>query len=645
MAGMVEVVVRAVDQITAPLQGFTKELETFKSALTVSLGGLSVAIVFRKFIDEASAAEQSMVKFNRAFNAFGAQAGQTRTELERFATATQLSSRFSDDAVRNMQTQLLRFTSITDENFKKARTAILDISEAMGTDLESAAFAVGRALESPQQGMRLLRTYGIILSDQQKDLIEKLTKTGRTAEAQGVILDAVARIYGGSAADGANTFSGALDQLNNKFGDLFEKQGLIDSLREAVKKMIDALDSDLVVGSINIIAAAFQGWALIIGELIDKFDKLMVLLKIKPQTDLQKAFDEQTEAVERYTKALEELETAKKYRNNPFGELNVQRVQREVDRARAEVEDTTRAVNRAQVNERGGRRGVKTRERTGPDANELNPIVRPIISTLDGLEAVVSKAKRNTVDPLLEDTRTGVQKAADAANELRAKLEVAFDKGLIDAKEFNRRLDDIYDSVGLDGRLEDTAKKVTEPLNQISEAQKKAAQNIQDAFVTMFLNVDKGLKGMVQGFLQAFKQILANAAALDLARALGLEDKLTKGGSGSGTVVGSVVKGIFSLFGGKAGGGNFKGFSLVGEEGPELVYSAGTSRVMSNRALNSLSGGTQSIVYSPSTSVVINGDASERERAQLRAELDARDARSQREMIRLLERNGIKRLR
>lgn len=642
MAAAVEVVFRAVDQITGPLKKFTGELQTFKGALSASVTGISVAVVFRKFIDEASAAEQSLVRFNRVFTAFGAQAGQARTEMERFASSTQEATRFSDDAVRNMQTQLLRFTSIAGDNFKKARTAILDLSEAMGTDLETTAFTLGRALEDPLRGMNSLRRAGVILSAQQQDLIKKLVETGQIARAQGIILDQVAKIYGGSATDAAGTFSGALDQLNNKFGDLFENQELIDSLRATIQKLIKALDSDLVKGSINLIAKAFEGWGLIIGEVTEKFDKLLTLLRIKPVSEISKLFDEQAEAVKRYTKTLEELERVKKFKNgSETTARNVAVLEKRAEEERQAVLDITRRVAVAKKNETGGRRGVKAREAAGAKENEED--AAPLKPLTDGLEAVVSKAKTTVFNTFGEETRTSIQKAADSASELRAKLEIAFDAGIIDAKEFNKRLDDIYDNAGLEVKVESSVKKVIEPLGELTTAQKKAIENVQDAFVDMFSNIDKGVKGMVAGFLQAFKQILANALALDLAKALNISGRMS-GGSSGGSVAGSVLSGIFRLFGGKAGGGQFSGFSVVGEEGPELIYSAGTARVASNRAMSGMMGGAK-INFSPKNEIIIQGNADEKSRAELIAFIEAKDAKNQRELQRMLERNGMRMLR
>lgn len=643
MAAAVEVVFRAVDQITGPLKKFTGELQTFKGALGASVAGISVAAVFRKFIDEASAAEQSLVRFNRVFTAFGEQAGQTRTEMERFASATQTATRFSDDAVRNMQTQLLRFTSIGGENFKKARTAILDLSEAMGTDLETTAFTLGRALEDPVRGMNSLRRAGVILSEKQQDLIKKLVETGQIARAQGIILDQVAKIYGGSATDAAGTFSGALAQLNNKFGDLFENQALIDSLRATINSLIKALDSDLVKGSINLIAKAFEGWGLIIGEVTEKFDRLLTLLRIKPISEIEKLFDEQAEAVKRYTKTLEELERVKKFNvGSETTAKNVAVLEKRAEEERQAVLDITRRVAVAKKNETGGRRGVKAREAAGAKAAEEDAAA-PLKPLTDGLEAVVSKAKRTVFNSFVEETRTSIQQAADSANELRGKLEIAFDAGIVDAKEFNKRLDDIYDNAGLEVKVESSVKKVIEPLNELTVAQKRAIENVQDAFVDMFSNIDKGVKGMVAGFLQAFKQILANALALDLAKALNISGRLS-GGSSGGSVAGSVLGSIFRLFGGKAGGGQFSGFSVVGEEGPELIYSAGTARVASNRAMSGMMGGAK-INFSPKNEIIIQGNADEKSRAELIAFIEAKDAKNQRELQRMLERNGMRMLR
>jgi hypothetical protein len=61
---------------------------------------------------------------------------------------------------------------------------------------------------------------GVQFSAAQKEVIAQLVETGRTAEAQRIILQELETQFGGSAKAAANTFGGAIAQLNNELGNL-----------------------------------------------------------------------------------------------------------------------------------------------------------------------------------------------------------------------------------------------------------------------------------------------------------------------------------------------------------------------------------------------------------------------------------------
>jgi len=111
-------------------------------------------------------------------------------------------------------------------------------------DLKGAAIQVGKALNDPKIGLTALQRSGITFSDSQKQVIEKLQETGKYAEAQRLIIKELESQFGGSAEKAAKNFGGALSQLRNKFGDLFEinATGEFGEMTTAVKSLKDALD-------------------------------------------------------------------------------------------------------------------------------------------------------------------------------------------------------------------------------------------------------------------------------------------------------------------------------------------------------------------------------------------------------------------
>lgn len=72
---------------------------------------------------------------------------------------------------------------------------------------------------------------------------------------------------------------------------------------------------------------------------------------------------------------------------------------------------------------------------------------------------------------------------------------------------------------------------------------------IQGTFARAFENIGKGgLRGLVADFVHAFATIVANAQAMDLAKAMGITDAFSNQGGGS--ALGGIFGGLKSLFGG-----------------------------------------------------------------------------------------------
>lgn len=116
--------------------------------------------------------------------------------------------------------------------------------------------------------------------------------------------------------------------------------------------------------------------------------------------------------------------------------------------------------------------------------------------------------------------------------------------------------------------------------DQIDQIGLLGAQGLQNDLVTFFTDPAKeGFSGLVVAFAKTIQQMLAQAAAAQLLKALfGSVGSADSGSLGSGGF-GNVVAGFFgSIAGGRAGGGPVSAGStyMVGENGPEL-FTPGSS--------------------------------------------------------------------
>jgi phage-related minor tail protein len=116
-------------------------------------------------IKEASEYEAVFAQTQAVIASTGSAAGLTAAEMANMAgemSAASGQSLFSDDAILGAQNVLATFTNIKGENFGSATQSILDMSQALGMDLDSAAMQVGKALNDPVAGLAALSRSGEI---------------------------------------------------------------------------------------------------------------------------------------------------------------------------------------------------------------------------------------------------------------------------------------------------------------------------------------------------------------------------------------------------------------------------------------------------------------------------------------------------
>lgn len=213
-----------------------------------ALAGLSVALgaaIFTTFIRETMQAEQEQAQLAAVLKSTGEAAGFSRQKLNDMADAMSLISTVSAGEINQAQTTLLAFTGIVGDQFPRALQSAIDMATRTGMSVVQAAETIGRALDVPSQGLTSLSKQGFRFTDDQKKLAERLEATGRTAEAQGIILKALEESYGGAARAARNTFGGAMTGLKNVINDLLTgEDGSMDSATQAINDFTDTLASE-----------------------------------------------------------------------------------------------------------------------------------------------------------------------------------------------------------------------------------------------------------------------------------------------------------------------------------------------------------------------------------------------------------------
>lgn len=280
-----------------------------------------VVRVFGSFIKEATEAEKATARVTAAVRSTGGAAGYTAEQLKGIAGG--LEAAFSidaDDLMSQVTTPLLTFKAVTGEVFEEAQLQVLNMSRALGVDLQGAAMQVGKALQDPVEGLTALRRNGVSFSDAQQEVIKSLYNTGQAAEAQRLILAELASEFGGQAEEYAGTRSGQIEALKISFNNLKEAIGnglipIIAGLGSVVSPVFDLMGG--LIGKLTGQKSALDNAkGAIIGQRVE-FEKLVLIY-----SDLHRVQNKSKEQQEQYTKVINDLMT--KYPNY-LGKIDLER--------------------------------------------------------------------------------------------------------------------------------------------------------------------------------------------------------------------------------------------------------------------------------------------------------------------------------
>lgn len=177
----------------------------------------------------------------------------------------------------------------------------------------------------------------------------------------------------------------------------------------------------------------------------------------------------------------------------------------------------------------------------------------------------------------------GVDKATLDYQDSLKELNTLLQAGKINQEEYARALDFIQE------KYDEAGEKTKEFGFDLEEFSKEASRNLQDVFKDFFMSADKGFDGLKKGFANALKEMVANAAASNLASILFGNGKTGDDKSGgllggllskAGSILPNINLGTFGGFfadGGTIGPGQW---GIVGEEGPELAFGGQTGKTI-----------------------------------------------------------------
>jgi hypothetical protein len=267
---------------------FENETINISDGLKNSLKGLGLAIfgagvgrLISQSIDLAKRQEDAINGLNVALQITGKFSAQASQQIQDLASDIQKSTRFGDEELLETASLIQQLGNLTVKDLGEATRVTADFAAALRIDLRSAATLVGKAAAGE---IGSFSRYGVIIE-----------KGKNNAETFANTLTKLNTKFGGAAAGQVNTFSGAVDQLSNTFGDTLEEVGFFITKNEALTSTLKS-----GIGFLNDFAGGLRG--IRVG---------LLGIQDAPTTPLEKLDAEIVKNVDKLTMFQESLKDAK----------------------------------------------------------------------------------------------------------------------------------------------------------------------------------------------------------------------------------------------------------------------------------------------------------------------------------------------
>jgi hypothetical protein len=254
---------KKVRQQTLQTDKATNKLSGAIVGLAGAFGGLLIINKINGLVSESitlfGKQAEAEAKVEQTIKATGSAAGVTAEELKNMSSELQTVTKFGDETILRGQSMLLTFKNIGKDVFPAATEAMLNLSEAMGSDVKEQAIQLGKALNDPITGLTALRRVGITFTEAQEDTIKRMQEMGDIAGSQKIILAELESQFGGLARATAQIGTGPLVQFQNRIGDIQEDIG--EKLLPTVIDLAKGFERWLTPERVDKIVDGFDDWA------------------------------------------------------------------------------------------------------------------------------------------------------------------------------------------------------------------------------------------------------------------------------------------------------------------------------------------------------------------------------------------------
>ena len=179
----------------------------------------------------------------------GSAAGVTAKQVRDLAQSLEGITTADDKVIQSGENLLLTFTNIGKDVFPQATKAMVDLGIAMAqgdvenADFKSSAIQIGKALNDPIKGITALTRVGVSFTKEQKEQIKTLVESGKTMEAQKIILGELEREFGQAGAAAGKGFGADIRRVKDAVEDA--QQALATGFLPLIRRVTDVLSREL----------------------------------------------------------------------------------------------------------------------------------------------------------------------------------------------------------------------------------------------------------------------------------------------------------------------------------------------------------------------------------------------------------------
>jgi hypothetical protein len=256
-------------------------------------GIAAVALKLNSVGEAANTSEKRLKNIIDSMDLFGSKSDDVADRLNDLADAQGRMIGEDNKIIRLTQSKLMTFKELAQTAdqaggaFDRATMAALDMAGAGFGTAEMNAVQLGKALNDPIKGITALARSGITFTEQEKEKIKTLVESNRMLEAQDMILKAIEKQIGGTAAataDGSKKMAESASQILQAFSKPFSEgfnsiPGMLENVFPKIKAKAEELGflfGTAISEAVNGDSQRLMMIGSLIGDLIKKGAELSV---------------------------------------------------------------------------------------------------------------------------------------------------------------------------------------------------------------------------------------------------------------------------------------------------------------------------------------------------------------------------------